>query len=575
MSKAINNKNRIRGMIAYMLSHITKLDLIHFFTAATAVTLIGLFIPRLSYNIFSSLVDTPGHPQIYAMILFFFVISLFQTVLNTFKSYIVWQMQLKSGYYSHKAFMEKLLDLPVNFFRQYSSGNLADRIASIQNISNSIIELIFSGTFTAALSIIYFIQMIKFAPKLAFDAAIILFIQLSLTFVTALVQISVSTKLTALRAQENGTSFSIISGIRKIRLAGAERRAYSLWENIYKKCLELSYNPPIIIKISGALNTTVALVGQFILYRTAINNHIDLVHYIAFTSAYALTSAACSNLTSVTISSTAILPAIELVRPIVHARAETSDERQHVDSLDGSITLRNVSFRYTSDTPMVIDNLSIDVHPGDYLAIVGESGSGKSTLIRLMLGFETPERGEILYNNTNINDLNLRDIRKNIGSVLQNGKLLPGSIRSNISLTNKDLTDRELWKAAEIAGIADDIKSMPLGMNTVISENSGTISGGQRQRILIARAIASKPNILIFDEATSALDNITQKKISNALDRLGCTRIIVAHRLSTIKQCHRIVFIHDGKIVEDGTYKELMSQGRYFYKLVMRQQIDM
>jgi ABC-type bacteriocin/lantibiotic exporter with double-glycine peptidase domain len=224
--------------------------------------------------------------------------------------------------------------------------------------------------------------------------------------------------------------------------------------------------------------------------------------------------------------------------------------------------------------PPVLDGLSLKIRPGQYVAIVGRTGCGKSTLMRILLGLETPDKGAIYYDRQDISKIDLKSLRRKIGVVMQNGKLFSGDIYSNIVISAPQLTVDDAWEAAEIAGIADDIRKMPMGMNTIISESGREISGGQRQRIMIARAIAPKPRILMFDEATSALDNITQKKVSQALDSLKCTRIVIAHRLSTIMQCDRILVLDNGKIIEDGSYDELIAQKGFFAELIERQQLD-
>lgn len=224
--------------------------------------------------------------------------------------------------------------------------------------------------------------------------------------------------------------------------------------------------------------------------------------------------------------------------------------------------------------PNVIDDLTLKIRPGQYVAIVGRTGCAKSTLVRLLLSFEKPQKGAIYYDGRDMQSLDPKSLRHNIGTVMQNGKLLQGSLFENISISAPELTPDEAWEAAELAGIADDIREMPMGMQTMISEGSGGISGGQKQRLMIARAIASKPKILILDEVTSALDNITQKKIADSLDTLKCTRIVIAHRLSTIRHCDRIIVLDGGRIVEDGTYKQLIRQGGFFAEPVERQRVD-
>ena len=224
--------------------------------------------------------------------------------------------------------------------------------------------------------------------------------------------------------------------------------------------------------------------------------------------------------------------------------------------------------------PPVLDNLSLKIRSGQYVAIVGKTGCGKSTLMRVMLGFETPQKGAVYYDGRDLKKLDLKSLRRHIGAVIQNGKLFMGDIYSNITISAPWLTLDEAWEAAELAGMAEDIRNMPMGMHTIISEGQGGISGGQRQRILIARAIAPKPKLLMFDEATSALDNLTQKQVSDALDRMKCTRIVIAHRLSTIRQCDRIIVLDSGKIIEDGSYEELIQKNGFFAELVSRQRLD-
>lgn len=277
---------------------------------------------------------------------------------------------------------------------------------------------------------------------------------------------------------------------------------------------------------------------------------------------------------SIALSIANILPTLEMAKPIMEAIPESHDNKELITELNGSIEFSHVSFRYNEQMPNVIDDLSLKIKPGEYLAIAGATGCGKSTLLRLLLGFETPQKGMITYDRKDLSKIDLESLRSKIGVVLQDGKLFLGDIYSNIVITSPALSVADAWEAASIASLDDDIRSMPMGMFTMISEGQGGISGGQKQRLMIARAVAPKPRILMFDEATSALDNITQKKVTEAIDVLKCTRIVIAHRLSTIQKADRIIFLEGGKITEEGTYEELIAKNGSFADLVKRQRLD-
>ncbi len=334
------------------------------------------------------------------------------------------------------------------------------------------------------------------------------------------------------------------------------------------------YNPPMFLKINSVINMAVSLTGTIVLYYMAVRSGISVADYYAFNTAYGMVSGAFMSLAGIALTVARLKPILEMAKPILAAVPEISEGKEVVTRLLGGIELNNVSFRYGENMPLILDDLSLKIRPGQYVAIVGKTGCGKSTLMRLLLGFETPQKGAVYYDGKDLNTMDLKSLRRKIGVVMQNGKLFQGDIFSNIVISAPWLTLDDAWEAAELAGIAEDIRHMPMGMHTVISEGSGGISGGQRQRLMIARAIAPKPKILMFDEATSALDNLTQKKVSQSLDSLKCTRIVIAHRLSTIKQCDRILVLDKGKIVEDGTYRELIAQNGFFAELVARQRLD-
>jgi ATP-binding cassette subfamily C protein len=264
-------------------------------------------------------------------------------------------------------------------------------------------------------------------------------------------------------------------------------------------------------------------------------------------------------------------PTFDRFKPIFETACENDGESELPGNITGDISIQHVSFAYGDNQKPVLRDICLDILPGEYIGIVGASGCGKSTLLKLLLGFEVPDSGQIFYGGQDLRTLDKQALRKNLGVVLQNGKLIAGSIYENITVTAPEATMTDVQSVLEAVGLKDDVAQMPMGVQTVLSESSGTISGGQQQRIMIARAIIGKPAVLIFDEATSALDNLTQAAVCASLDKMNVTRIVVAHRLSTIRTCDRIVVLQDGSVAEEGNYETLMKSKGLFYQLASRQ----
>jgi len=367
--------------------------------------------------------------------------------------------------------------------------------------------------------------------------------------------------------------FALISGIQKIKLTGAQKRAFAKWASKYKEIGKLTYSPPMFLRLLEPINLIISLGGGILLYYAAGASGIGAANYLAFMAAYGSMSGAIMMLSGLAHTFTDIRVNLEMVRPIMECEPEIHENKKQLTSLSGSMEMNNISFRYREDGPLILDNINLKIRPGEYIAIVGKTGCGKSTLLRLLLGFEKPETGDIYYDGHSLSSLDLRALRQCIGVDLQNGKLMAGSIFSNIVVTAPWKTLDDAWDAAELAGIAQDIREMPMGMHTMIAEGGGGVSGGQRQRLLIARALINKPKLIFFDEATSALDNITQKHVAESIDGLKATRVIIAHRLSTIRGCDRVIMLDAGKIIEEGGYDELMDKQGEFYELVKRQTV--
>jgi ATP-binding cassette subfamily C protein len=292
--------------------------------------------------------------------------------------------------------------------------------------------------------------------------------------------------------------------------------------------------------------------------------------FLAFLSAFASCLSAALGTSMALLSMLNAIPLYEQAAPILRTLPEVNADKADPGVLSGDIEIQHAVFRYRMDGPLVLRDVTLQINAGEFVAFVGPSGSGKSTLLRLLLGFDQLESGSIYYDGQELSGLDIQAVRRQIGVVLQSGRLMSGDVLTNI-IGSSSATLEEAWDAARMAGLADDIKAMPMGMHTVISDGGGTLSGGQRQRLLIARAIVNRPRILLFDEATSALDNRTQAIVSKSLEQLQATRIVVAHRLSTIVNADRICVIERGRIVEMGRHDELLAQGGLYSELARRQ----
>ena len=564
----------ISDLMRYILGTLSSVDFVMTGASALAVTLIGMLSPKLNNLLFSRVIEDGSTQILLAITVFMICVTLSSLLINGVKSLIIARINTKMSISVQAAVMSRLMSLPAGFFKNYSSGELSARAQCSNSLCEMLVSVVLTTGLTSVFSLVYISQIFVYAPALVVPSLIIMLATVAFTVVSAFVQMKVSKKKMELSSKESGMSYALISGVQKIKLSGAEMRAFARWGNLYAEEARLAYNPPMFLKINGVISSAISLAGTLMMYWIAVSSGVSVADYYAFNTAYGMVSGAFISLAGVALTVAQIKPIMDMVEPILKAVPEISEGKQMITRLSGSIELDNVSFRYNENMPLVIDDLSLKIRPGQYVAIVGATGCGKSTLLRLMLGFESPQKGAIYVDGKDIAAVDLKSLRRNIGVVMQNGKLFTGDIFSNIIISAPWLTIDEAWHAAELSGIAEDIRRMPMGMHTMISEGSGGISGGQRQRLMIARAIAPKPSVLMFDEATSALDNLTQKTVSESLDSLKCTRIVIAHRLSTIKQCDRILVLDQGKIIEDGTYDQLIQRGGFFAELVARQRVD-
>ena len=565
-------KLSVIDLVRYLLGCIDNIDVLAYIGLAALTTLFGLMLTQFNAFIAGYVLDSRSMALLVGTAMFLLTTLMASQVIEACVEMAGERMEIKSSLNVQAAVMARVIDLPTSFFKDFTSGELASRIDAVSTLCTLLVENFFSIPVVVALSLFYFREIGHFAPALVVPSLAMMISSLIVSLITTFINMRINEKVMAYDAHEDGISYALINGVQKIKLAGAERRAFAKWANDYNDSAQLLYSPPLFVKISSAINLAVTVIGTAVLYYVAVKTGVKPNEYIAFTTAFGLVEAAFNRISTMAISASQIRPIIKLAEPILTAEPESNQNKQIVDRLSGNIELNNVFFKY-GDGPYVLNGINLKIKAGEYVAIVGKTGCGKSTLLRLLLGFETPEKGAVYYDSKNIERLDLKSLRRKIGTVTQNGSLFQGDIYSNIVISAPNLSVNDAWEAAEIAGIADDIRQMPMGMFTYISEGQGGISGGQKQRLMIARAVAPKPSVLFLDEATSALDNITQKRVSEALDGLKCTRLVIAHRLSTIKNCDRIVVIDGGKIVEDGKYDDLLARGGYFAELVKRQQV--
>ena len=569
-----NKKLNVASLFVYIFDCIPLSSRILLVAATLIASLVGMLSPKITNILFSDVLESEDHRLLIAIALFAISVNLSMILFSAIKNLFNSRISTQTGIAVEAATMARILSLPANFFKQFSAGELSTKTQHINTFCSSIFSAFTLTGLTSLMSLLYIFQIFQYAPALVLPSILITLTALAFTAVSTFLRMKETKVSMGIAEKKNGMTYSFVTGIQKIKLSGSEKRAFARWTRLYNEEVKHTYGIPSHLILSEAIVMAIYSLGSIVMYFTAVKSQIAVADYYAFTAAYGVVSGAFSALVSIGLQLASIRPILDQIKPILDAVPEVDESKTVVSRLSGLIELENVSFRYADNQPNVIENLSLKITPGQYVAIVGKTGCGKSTLIRLLLGFETARKGSISFDKKHIETLDLKSLRKNIGVVMQNGKLFHGDIYSNITISAPWLSLDDAWKAAELAGIADDIREMPMGMNTMISEGGGGISGGQKQRLMIARAIAPNPQILMFDEATSALDNITQKKVSESLDSLKCTRIVIAHRLSTIRQCDRVIVLDGGKIIEDGTYDELIAKNGFFAELVERQRIE-
>lgn len=562
---------KLKDLLKFTWSVVSGPNALLLVACALAVVLLGMFTPMANKLIFDSVIPTGDAADLLPITGLLFGATIGTLLLTLTRNLYIIRIKHIVELHVQNAVMSRTFLLSPTFFSRNSSGELTAKIQNVSTLASLINETIVGALLSAVLSTVYLVQVYIYGGQLLWPALAIIIAQTAVLVLNYRHTVNLLRKHVARTTQLSGLEYNLFAGIQKLKLTGSENRAFVRWLEYYGKTAQVLYNPVFANRLYPALTAFFGLGGTMLIFWSTLANGVSPSDYIAFSAAFGMMIAALTQLNTIIPNLAKIYPLMESVKPILEAVPEMEDKAPQVDFLLGGIEVSGVSFRYQEDGPLILDNLDLKIEPGEYVGVVGKSGCGKSTLMRLLLGFEQPLTGGIYYDNYDLAKVDKASLRRKIGCCLQSGSLFTGDIFQNITITAPWATHDDAWEALRMACLADDVRRMPMGLHTVVSEAGGGFSGGQKQRILIARALISKPNIIFFDEATSALDNISQKTVSDNLDQLKCTRVVIAHRLSTIRHCDRIIVLDKGHIVEQGTFEELMANKGLFYEMSLRQ----
>lgn len=547
---------------------------------AVVLGVLGTVTPYFTGQLFDQAIPQADRGALYVYTLALFASAVATSAFKFTQGIATVRVQAKMESTIQASVWDRLLDLPVNFFRTYPAGDLADRAAGVDQIQELVSGAGISAILGSVSGLFYVVQMFLYNLKLALLAIFLTIVYVGTTTLLNYLQLRYQRRELQLRGRISGLVLNLIGGVSKLRVCGAERHAFRVWAEQFAAQRRITFSVGSIQNVAATFSTAFPVLSSIMIFLMMVSEMqaaaetgqpgLTVGEFVAFNTAYGLFLGAMQALGDASLSLLRVVPIYERLSPLVTTPPEVDASKAYPGRLKGEIEINNVRFRYTPDGPFIINGLSLKIRPGDFVAFVGGSGCGKSTLMRLMLGFEHPTSGTIYYDGQDLGTLDLRLVRQQIGVVLQISRVMPTDIWRNITGATARTID-DAWWAAERAGLADDVRNMPMGMHTYVSEGGGTLSGGQRQRLMIARAIVNRPKIMFLDEATSALDNRTQAIVTESMNKLEATRIVIAHRLSTIIDANKICYLEAGQIVEMGSYEELMALNGKFAELARRQ----
>jgi NHLM bacteriocin system ABC transporter ATP-binding protein len=550
-------------------------DLLLVVALGGAMSVLGLFTPLAMGLIFNSVVPSAERAQVLQLGFIMAVCAVCTALLQAARAIALVRLDTRMAASIQAAVWDRLLTLPTQFFQRYPAGDLAVRVSGIDAVRQALSGAAMRAILMAILALANFALLFHYSVSLAVTAVLLALAAVAVIVSIAYRQLRHYREVSRLRANVSGVVLQFLTGISKIRVAGAEMQAFARWARLFARQRDAHFRHAMLsnqYSVASACFSVIALAWLFVSGVGDVQrNAMRVGDFVAFIAAFSTSLSATLSTGMALLSVMSAIPQYELARPILETEPEVVATKADPGELTGEIAIDHLTFRYALDRPPALDDLSLRIRPGQFVAFVGPSGSGKSTLLRLLLGFEKPAAGSIYYDGQDLQELDIRLVRRQIGVVLQAGHVTPGDIYTQIVGSTAATLD-DAWEAARIAGLDDDIRRMPMGMHTIISEGGTTFSGGQRQRLMIARAVVGRPRMLFLDEATSALDNQTQSRVSQSLESLRATRLVVAHRLSTIIRADRIYVISGGRILQTGTYEELVrDETGLFAELVRRQ----
>ncbi|MEW6273179.1 MAG: NHLP bacteriocin export ABC transporter permease/ATPase subunit, partial [Thermodesulfobacteriota bacterium] len=535
--------------------------------------LIAMLTPIMTAVVFGTIVPAGEKSQLLQVAIGLVVAGLASAAFGLTKDFAILRLEGRADNGLEAAIWDRLLALPVEFFRGYAAGDLANRANGVNQIRQLLTSAALNAVLTGVFSIFSLAMIFYYSWKLAILAMVLAAIAVVVELLTGWGQLHAQRESANRAGRLEAIVLQLLTAVGKLRVAGGEARAFARWMEEYLEKTRYDIRTRLIQNASQTFSASYSILSMLLVfgvYYFFLDQTLETGDFLGFNAAFGQFMHAQLGAAGAVVSLVRTIPLFERARPILRALPETRAGRGDPGELTGEIEMRDVTFRYGPGLRPVLDGVSFKVRPGEYVAFVGSTGAGKTTILKLLLGFETPESGEVLYDGKDVRGLDPVALRRQLGIVLQDGRLLAGDVFHNIVGSTR-LDEEDAWRAAEAAAIADEIRELPMGMHTYVSEGGRNVSGGQRQRLLIARALVQRPALLLLDEATSALDNESQAKVIASLDALGVTRVVIAHRLSTIRRADRIYVLDKGRLVQQGTFEELMAVEGPFRELAQRQ----